>query len=644
MKQDNYIPDYDPDHFGEFDIYLFKSGMHFRLYEKLGAHIKTLKGIDGAYFCLWAPNAAQVSVTGDFNGWNRGSNPMNQRWDGSGIWEIFIPGVQKGSLYKFHIRSKVSRFETDKSDPYAFYCETPPRTASIVWEIDGYAWNDSEWMTQRNVKNCLLAPAAIYEVHLGSWQRNQENGGFLSYRQIAPLLADYVKKMGFTHVEFMPVMEHPFYGSWGYQVTGYFAPTSRYGEPQDFMYLVDFLHQNNIGVILDWVPSHFPDDPHGLYRFDGTFLYEHEDPRKGFHPDWKSMIFNYGRAEIKEFLISSAVFWLDKYHADGLRIDGVASMLYLDYSRKKGEWIPNKYGGRENLEATEFIKQLNTAIYREFPDVQTIAEESTAWPSVTKPVDCGGLGFGMKWNMGWMHDTLEYFSKDSVYRKYHQNEFTFSFWYAFHENFVLALSHDEVVYGKRSLLEKMPGDDWQKFANLRLLFTYMYSFPGKKLIFMGSEFSQRHEWNHEGSLDWHELGYEYHSNISRLVSDLNHIYTNEPAISRNDFSPESFEWIDYHDMQQSAMFFLRKYYDSIFLIACNFTPTPHYNYKVGVPYGGKWIEVLNSDSIQYGGSGHGNFGVVTANKASRHGRKFSISITLPPLGIIYFKKEISQEV
>jgi len=643
MEIKNKSLNYDPSHFSEFDIYLFKGGDHYRLYEKLGAHVKKLNGISGTYFAVWAPNAASVSVAGDFNGWSRDLHHMGQRWDGSGIWELFIPGIGQGELYKYHIISRTGSYRADKCDPFGYFCETPPKTASIVYDLEKYNWNDNSWMSSRKEKNSLSAPMVIYELHAGSWKHDASGRGFLNYRQMAPLLCEHIKKLGFTHIEFMPLMEHPFYGSWGYQVTGYFAPTSRYGAPQDLMYLIDFLHNEDIGVILDWVPSHFPDDLHGLYRFDGTFLFEHEDPRKGFHPDWKSMIFNYGRAEVKEFLISSAIFWLDKYHADALRIDGVASMLYLDYSRKQGEWVPNKYGGRENLEATEFLKKLNTAVYSQYPDVQTIAEESTAWPAVTKPVNCGGLGFGMKWNMGWMYDTLLYFSKDPVYRKYHQNELTFSFWYAFQENFVLPLSHDEVVYGKRSLLEKMPGDDWQKFANLRLLLAYMYSFPGKKLLFMGSEFAQRAEWNHDMQLEWHEQDYQYHQNIENLVCDLNRIYINERALSGTDFAPESFEWIDYHDWQQSLMFFLRKLPEEKILVACNFTPTPHYNYKIGVPDGGPWKEILNTDSSAYGGSGHGNFGEVIAQKPGRHGRQFCINITLPPLGIIFFKKALGQE-
>ena len=671
----------DPKNFSDYDIFLFKSGRHFKLYEKFGSRLKTIDGSPGTYFSVWAPAAKNVSVIGDFNGWNPDTAPMNVRWDNSGIWEIFIPGVGDGALYKFHITAANSKLSADKSDPFAYFSEVSPRTASIVHSINGYDWNDEEWMRKRRLKNSLDSPISIYELHLGSWKsaadcsvRASAASGasrtsvssiasgtsgtlkrFAGYREIAPCLAEYIKKMGFTHVELMPVMEHPYYGSWGYQVTGYFAPTSRYGAPQDLKYLIDLLHQNDIGVILDWVPSHFPNDAYGLANFDGTCLYEHEDPRKGFHPDWKSLIFNYGRIEVREFLISSAMFWIDKYHGDGLRIDGIASMLYLDYSRKKGEWIPNKYGGRENLEALDLIKDLNEALYGSFPGIQTIAEESTAWPAVTKPKYCGGLGFGMKWNMGWMHDTLNYFSKDPVYRKFHQNDLTFASWYAFFENFLLPLSHDEVVYGKKSLLEKMPGDSWQQFANLRLLLGYMYSFPGKKLLFMGNEFAQRKEWDHESFLDWSELKYEPHCGIQQLVADLNKIYFNEVALYATDFKPENFEWIDASDTRQSIILFLRKTVflqssgtepesggskvESIVVVACNFTPTPRYKYRIGVPCSGDWIEILNSDAHAYGGSGQGNFGKIIASKKSTHGRPFTISVTLPPLAVLYFKKD-----
>ncbi|HXG31138.1 MAG TPA: 1,4-alpha-glucan branching protein GlgB, partial [Thermodesulfobacteriota bacterium] len=497
----------------DHDVYLFKEGSHFRLYNKLGSHTMTVDGMRGTYFAVWAPNAERVSVIGDFNDWESESHPLSVRWDGSGIWEGFIPGIEKGTLYKYHIVSRYNDYRVDKGDPFAFYWETPPKTASIVWDLH-YEWSDGDWMRRRHEYNSLKAPFSIYEVHLGSWRRVPEEGNrFLTYREMAHHLADYVKDMGFTHVEFLPVMEHPFYGSWGYQIVGYFAPTSRYGTPQDFMYLVDYLHQNGIGVILDWVPSHFPSDEHGLVYFDGTCLYEHLDRRRGFHPEWNSYIFNHGRNEVRAFLISNALFWLDKYHVDGLRVDAVASMLYLDYARKEGEWIPNVYGGRENLEAVSFIKRFNEAVYGEFPDVQTIAEESTAWPMVSRPVYIGGLGFGMKWNMGWMHDTLKYFSTDPIYRKYNHNHLTFSIWYAFSENFVLPLSHDEVVYGKGSLIGKMPGDEWQRNANLRALLGYMYGHPGKKLLFMGGEFGQWREWVHEESLEWHVLEYGFHRGV-----------------------------------------------------------------------------------------------------------------------------------
>jgi 1,4-alpha-glucan branching enzyme len=625
--------------FTEHDIYLFKEGSHFRLYDKLGSHPAVVDGRQGTYFAVWAPNAERVSVIGDFNGWNQDSNRLDGRWDGSGIWEGFIPGIEKGTVYKYHVVSKYNRYSVDKADPFAFYSETPPKTASRVWEMN-YEWNDHDWMQSRGKHNALNAPFSIYEVHLGSWRRIPEDGNrYLNYREIAHYLADYVKDMGFTHVEFLPVMEHPFYGSWGYETLGYFSPTSRYGTPEDFMYLVDYLHQNGIGVILDWVPSHFPGDEHGLVYFDGTHLYEHADPRKGFHPEWKSYIFNHSRNEVRAFLISSALFWLDKYHVDGLRVDAVASMLYLDYGRNEGEWIPNQYGGRESIEAISFIKRFNEAVYGKHPDVQTIAEESTAWPMVSRPVYVGGLGFGMKWNMGWMHDTLDYFSMDSIYRKYHQNQLTFSIWYAFYENFVLPLSHDEVVYGKGSLVGKMPGDDWQKMANLRALYGYMYGHPGKKLLFMGGEFGQWNEWYHETSLDWHLLEYSPHQGVQNWVRDLNHFYKTEPALYELDFSIDGFQWIDFRDSEQSVISFIRKARnnDDIILVVCNFTPAPRYNYRVGVPRGGFWREALNSDSRIYGGSGHGNLGGVEATPVPSHQRYYSISLTLPPLGVLFFK-------
>lgn len=629
------------DFFTDHDIYLFKEGSHFKLYEKLGSHALTIDGTRGTYFAVWAPNAERVSVTGDFNGWNPESHLLDVRWDGSGIWEGFIPGVEKGGVYKYHIVSRYNNYRVDKADPFAFYSEAPPKTASVVWDLD-YEWNDNEWMKNRHKHNALDAPHSVYEVHLGSWRRVAGGGGmFLSYREIAHQLAGYVKEMGFTHVEFLPVMEHPFYGSWGYETLGYFAPTSRYGTPEEFMYLIDCLHQNGIGVILDWVPSHFPGDEHGLVYFDGTHLYEHSDSKKGFHPEWKTYIFNHGRNEVREFLICSALFWLDKYHVDGLRVDAVASMLYLDYGRKEGEWIPNQFGGRESLEAISFIKRFNEAVYGEYPDVQTIAEESTAWPMVSRPVYVGGLGFGMKWNMGWMHDTIDYFSQDPINRKYHHNQLTFSIWYAFSENFVLPLSHDEVVYGKGSLIRKMPGDDWQKFANLRSLFGYMYGHPGKKLLFMGGEFGQWNEWYHEGSLDWHLLDYPTHLGVQAWVRDLNRFYRSEPALYERDFSIDGFEWIDFRDSENSIISFIRKgkNSDNLILVVCNFTPIPRYNYRVGVPRGGFWKEVLNSDARIYGGGGHGNLGGIEATPIPSYRRYYSLSLILPPLSVLFFKSE-----
>jgi 1,4-alpha-glucan branching enzyme len=624
----------------EHDIYLFKEGNHFQLYDKLGSHGMTVKNQEGTYFSVWAPNAGKVSVMGEFNGWNPASHPLSIRWDGSGIWEGFIPGVKKGRLYKYHIESKHKKYQVDKGDPYSYFWEVSPRTASVVWDLY-YTWQDEKWMNNRKKYNALDSPSSIYEVHLGSWRRfSEENNRFLTYREMAPYLVEYVKEMGFTHVEFLPVMEHPFYGSWGYQTLGYYAPTSRYGTPQDFMYLVDQLHQKEIGVILDWVPSHFPSDEHGLVFFDGTHLYEHQDPRKGFHPDWKSCIFNYGRNEVKNFLISNALFWLDKYHVDGLRVDAVASMLYLDYSRKEGEWIPNEFGGRENIPAIDFIKTFNEVVYGKHPEIQTIAEESTAWPMVTRPVYLGGLGFGRKWNMGWMHDTLDYFSKDPVFRKYHHNTLTFSLWYAFSENFVLPLSHDEVVYGKGSLLEKMPGDDWQKFANLRLLLGYMYAHPGKKTLFMGGEWGQRREWAHQESLDWHLLQHESHQGIQKWVKDLNRLYRNEPSLYEIDFDPKGFEWIDFKDWENSIISFVRrgKNGQDCVVAVCNFTPVPRQNYRVGVPSKGFWREELNSDAQEYGGSGQGNMGGVESVPVPFQGKDHSLSLTLPPLSILILKK------
>jgi 1,4-alpha-glucan branching enzyme len=617
------------------DLYLFREGTHTRLYEKLGAHVLG----DGTQFAVWAPNAAEVAVIGDFNHWDPAAHPM--RGSEAGVWSVKVPEAKQGSLYKFHVVSKDGNYRADKFDPYAFRSEMPPRTGSVVWKLD-YEWGDGEWMKNRAKANALDAPWSVYELHLGSWRRDPSDPRrILSAREIAPVLADYVKRMGFTHVELMPIMEHPFYGSWGYQCTGYFAPSERYGTPQDMMLLIDVLHQAGIGVILDWVPSHFPWDQHGLGFFDGTHLYEHSDPRQGHHPDWASAIFNYGRNEVRAFLSSSAHFWLDRYHADALRVDAVASMLYLDYGRKHGEWIPNRHGGRENLDAIEFLRFLNEGVYRDFPDVQTIAEESTAWPQVSRPTYVGGLGFGMKWNMGWMHDTLGYFKRNPVYRKHHHDELTFSLWYAFHENFVLPLSHDEVVHGKSSIIGRMPGDAWQQFANLRLLYGYMWTHPGKKLLFMGDEFGQRREWTHEDSLEWHVLQADNrHAGVQRWVSDLNRLYRGEKSLHEKDFSVDGFRWVQRGDWEQSALSFLRMSSGSApVLVVFNFTPVPRYNYRVGVPQGGRWREILNSDADLYGGSGMGNQGGADAQPMPYEDLHHSLTLTLPPLAVLVFKPE-----
>jgi 1,4-alpha-glucan branching enzyme len=619
----------------DHDIYLLREGTHARLYDKLGSHVDKNGCVD---FAVWAPSAKAVSLIGDFNGWNATSHPMKPRWDGSGIWETAVPGVEVGAAYKYRVVAQNDHVQ-EKGDPFAFFWEVAPLTASRVWRLD-HEWTDGEWMKNRAARNALSAPMAVYELHIGSWRRS-ERGEFLGYRGIAEPLVEHMTKMGFTHVEIMPVTEHPFYGSWGYQTTGYFAPTSRYGTPQDFMYFVETLHRAGIGIILDWVPSHFPNDLHGLYLFDGTHLYEHADPRQGYHPDWNSAIFNYGRNEVRAFLISSALFWLEKYHLDGLRVDAVASMLYLDYARKHGEWIPNRYGGRENLEAIHFLRTLNEAVYREHPDVQVIAEESTAWPSVSRPTYIGGLGFGLKWNMGWMHDTLKYFHEDPIHRKYHHGELTFSLIYAFHENFVLPLSHDEVVHGKGSLINKMPGDTWQQFANLRLLYGYMWGHPGKKLLFMGGEFGQRREWQHEEALEWWVLQYSEHSGLMNWLADLNRVYVAEPALHDSDFDPGGFEWIDANDAEGSTLSFFRRSRDgrNLILIVCNLTPVPRENYVVGVPRAGFWSELLNSDAIYYGGSGMGNMGGAQSHPVPAHGRYHALRLTLPPLSITYFKHE-----
>ena len=622
------------------DLHLFNEGTHARLYEKLGAHRAKIRGADGTYFAVWAPNAEGVFVTGSFNDWNKESHPLSRRAN-SGIWEGFVPEVDKGALYKYFIRSRFMGYRADKADPFSVFNEIPPKTASIVWDLE-YSWGDRDWMAGRREQNALARPISIYEMHLGSWRRVPEEGNrSLSYRELAPLLVDHLRQTGFTHVEFLPLMDHPFFGSWGYQITGYFAPSGNYGTPQDLMFLIDTLHQNGFGVILDWVPSHFPADEHGLAYFDGTHLYEHADPRQGYHPEWNSYIFNYGRHEVKSFLISNALFWLDKYHIDGLRVDAVASMLYLDYARRHGEWIPNRYGGRENLEAIDFLKQFNSAVYENYPDVQTIAEESTSWPMVSRPVYAGGLGFGLKWDMGWMHDTLKYFATDPVHRKYHHNNITFRMLYAFHENFVLPLSHDEVVYGKGSLLKKMPGDDWQRFANLRLLLGYMYAQPGKKLLFMGGEIAQWSEWQHDGSLDWDVLKNPLHAGVQKWVGDLNSVYRSLPALHELDSDPAGFEWIDCNDTDASVVSLLRKgrAEGSVVAIVCNFTPVLRPNYRVGVPSGGFWEERLNSDARDYGGSGAGNMGGVEASPLACHGRRFSLSLVLPPLSILFLVNE-----
>ncbi len=621
------------------DLYLFNEGSHYRIYEKMGAHPMEVNGTQGTLFSLWAPNARRVSVIGSFNGWNHESHPLRPRGS-SGIWEGFIPGVGKGTLYKFYIVSHHHGHQVEKADPVAKFSEKPARTASIVWDLE-YKWNDQEWLQKRAAANSLHAPMSIYEVHLGSWMRvPEEHNRPMTYREVAPRLAEYVTRMGFTHVELLPIMEHPFYGSWGYQTTGYFAPTARYGTPQDFMYFVDVLHQHGIGVILDWVPSHFPSDGHGLAYFDGTHLFEHADSRQGFHPDWKTHIFNYGRAEVRSFLMSSAMFWLDKYHADGLRVDAVASMLYLDYSRNEGEWIPNQYGGRENLEAIDFLRRFNSEAYKEHADIQTFAEESTAYPMVSRPSHLGGLGFGLKWDMGWMHDTLEYFQQDPIHRQYHHNKLTFRMLYSFHENFVLPLSHDEVVHGKGSLIGKMPGDEWQRFANLRLLFAYMYAQPGKKLLFMGGEFGQVSEWSHDRSLDWNVLEYPVHRGMQTWVEHLNHMYKNEPALHWFDTDPHGFEWVDCNDAPASIISLLRKGRspEETILVVCNFTPVPRLGYMVGVPHGGYWREILNSDGEAYAGSGIGNMGGTEALQAEVHGRPYALRLTLPPLAALFLKK------
>ena len=616
------------------DIYLFREGTHSQLQSKLGCRV--LEPGAGVHFAVWAPNATAVSLIGDWNGWKAGENSLVPRADGSGVWEGTAAAAERGQGYKYRITSRLGGYVVEKADPYGVFCELPPATASRVWTLE-YEWKDSEWMATRARRNGLDAPMSIYELHAGSWRR--KDGSFLNYRDLAHALADYLHELGFTHVELMPVTDHPFYGSWGYQTTGYFAPTSRYGTPQDLMYFVDHLHARGIGVILDWVPSHFPTDEHGLVFFDGTHLYEHADPQQGFHPEWNSAIFNFGRSEVRSFLLSSALFWFEKYHIDGLRVDAVASMLYLDYARKEGEWIPNRFGGRENLDAIDFLRILNQSVYRDHPDVTMIAEESTAWPMVSRPTDVGGLGFGLKWNMGWMHDTLEYMKQDPIHRKYHHGQLTFSLIYAFNENFVLPLSHDEVVYGKGSLVGKMPGDDWRQFANLRTLYGYMWAHPGKKLLFMGGEFGQRREWTHEGELEWWVADLPEHAGVKHLVRDLNRIYRREPALHRIDFSPDGFEWLDLDGADISVIAFLRKApgQGAPLLVVCNFTPVPRPNYLVGVPSRGVWREILNTDAREYGGSGWGNLGGVESVPVSTGGRLESVNLNLPPLATIVLR-------
>ncbi|PHN06884.1 1,4-alpha-glucan branching protein GlgB [Flavilitoribacter nigricans] len=626
--------------FTEFDINLFKAGKLFRAYNFLGSHIVEVDGEWGVQFAVWAPSARSVSVKGNFNGWNATSHPLSARWDGSGIWEGFIPGLGKGDLYKYHVQSADGR-QLEKGDPYALFWEIPPNTASIVWEMN-YEWQDGDWMQKRRNRQGLHEPYSVYEVHLGTWRKKNGGKESLSYRELGDELVNYVQEMGYTHIEFLPVMEHPYFPSWGYQVTGYFAPTSRFGTPEDFMYMIDRFHQAEIGVLLDWVPSHFPADAHGLADFDGTHLYDHADPRKGFHPDWKSCIFNYGRNEVRSFLISNALFWLERYHTDGLRVDAVASMLYLDYSREDGEWIPNQYGGNENLEAIDFLREFNETVYREYPDTITIAEESTAWSGVSRPTYTGGLGFGMKWMMGWMHDTLNYFKHDPIHRQYHHNEITFSLVYSFTENFMLPLSHDEVVHGKGSLMDRMPGDEWQRFANMRLLFGYMFTHPGTQLMFMGGEFGQTSEWNIEKGLEWWLTDYDVHKGLQTWIKALNNFYRSQPALYEKQFEQEGFEWIDLGDHANSVISYIRKGNDAdrILVVVCNFTPVVREIYKLGVPFKGEYQEVLNSDMAVYGGADHHKNAKIEAIQETWHGRPYHIPITLPALATVVFERII----
>jgi 1,4-alpha-glucan branching enzyme len=622
----------------ETDLYLFNKGDHHRIYEKLGAHYAEVNGVGGVQFAVWAPTARSVSVIGNFNSWDRRKHAM-RILGASGIWEIFIPGLPEGELYKFHVKTQHG-FVLDKADPYGFEMELRPKTASKVNYLSKFKWSDDQWIEQRAKSDLFDKPISVYEVHLASWQRGEDNR-WLTYREIAERLVEYVKRMGYTHLELMPVMEYPFDGSWGYQVTGYFAPTSRFGPPDDLMYFVDHCHRNAIGVILDWVPAHFPKDMYALAQFDGTHVYEHADPRKGEHQDWGTYIFNYGRHEVKNFLASNALFWIDKYHIDGLRIDAVASMLYLDYSRKEGQWIPNQYGGRENIEAIAFIKHVNGLVHHYYPGVLTIAEESTAWPGVTGSLESGGLGFDLKWNMGWMHDMLEYFSKDPVHRKHHHNSLTFTLLYAFSERFLLPLSHDEVVHGKGSLLSKMPGDLWQKFANLRLLFGLMCGFPGKKLLFMGGEIGQWGEWSHERGLEWDLLEHDSHKGLSRWMQDLNKLYHSQSSLFEIDFEYTGFDWIDFQDSANSIISFERKARnpDDAIIAVYNFTPVPRQAYRIGARLPGKYNELLNSDASAYGGSNLGNYGEVKSELVPHHGRNHSLLLTIPPLAALFLKRQ-----
>ncbi len=629
----------------ELDIYLFKEGNHTKLYEKFGSHMMEYKGIKGVHFAVWAPNAKSVSVRGDFNDYAEDTHPLKLREDHSGIWEGFIEGIAQGLTYKYHIVSKLHNIVHEKSDPFAFYCEKPSKSASRIWSLDDYKWTDKEWMKERYKHNAHDAPVSVYEMHLGSWMRKEEEDNrYLSYKELAVELLAYLKRMHYTHVEFMPLTEYPYYGSWGYQVVGYFAATARFGEPQDLMYLIDILHKNGFGVIMDWVPSHFAVDMHGLVNFDGTALYEHSDLQKGFHPEWGSFIFNYGRNEVRSFLISSAMFWLDKYHIDGIRVDAVASMLYLDYAREEGEWTPNVKGGNENLEAVAFLRKLNESVYAEFSDIMMIAEESTAWPMVTRPTSSGGLGFGFKWNMGWMHDTLKYMSYDPIHRQHHHHQLTFSLWYAFDEHFMLPLSHDEVVHMKGSLINKMPGDNNQKFANLRAMYAYMMAHPGKKLLFMGGDIAQYAEWNFEKSLDWHLLENPLHAKLQKMVSDLNLIYRNERALYQFDEKHEGFEWINNSDYQHNCISFMRQSDnpEETLYILCNFADETRESYSIPVPYKGEYVEIFNSQSSHYEGWNIGNTGPLKAKKEPMHGRYYYITLTLPPLGVIYLKRVVKK--